>query len=334
MYTTQLACTQLVLWNMLEKHNVDPLPLFKKVQMDPQLMHQAGARYPVKRINALLREVYGKVNDQCFGLAIDSCWHPSHMGTLGYVLIMSKTLRDTMERLLRYHKVVSDTPIGELNEDKLKGTLSFIAIWDGDYSARLPLREDVEIAWLLSILRMNYQKDLAPLSVSFTHPRPDCAGKFYEYFQCSIEFDSEKCSLTLPLDVSEELLPGHTDELLNFSDQMMTRYLKSLSAHNLVTRVKKAIVSYLPSGEATLENVATDLYMSTRSLQRALQQEDTSFHSLLNESRMELAMDYVKDPNMDLTEVAFLLGFSELSSFSRSFKRWTGSSPAKYRKVV
>jgi AraC-like DNA-binding protein len=181
---------------------------------------------------------------------------------------------------------------------------------------------------------MNYQRDLAPLSIDFTHPRPDCAGKLYEYFQCPINFDSDSVRVTLPLEVVDELLPGQSEELASSCDQMMTRYLKSLSEHDLVTRVKKAIVGYLPSGEATLDNVATDLYMSTRTLQRSLQQEDTSFHSLLNESRMELAMDYVKDPKMDLTEVAFLLGFSELSSFSRSFKRWTGDSPAKYRKAA
>jgi AraC-like DNA-binding protein len=246
---------------------------------------------------------------------------------------MSKTLRDTLERLLRYHKILSDSPLGELQEDKLRGTLSLVALYEGK-TARLPFREDSGLAWVVSILRMNYQRDLAPLSVDFTHSRPDCAGKFYEYFQCPINFDAEHTRLTLSLEVAEELLPGSNEELAAFSDQLMARYLNSLSEHDLVTKVKKAIVGHLPSGEATVDKVASDLYMSTRTLQRSLQQKDTSFFALLNEARMELAMQYVSDPNMNLTEVAFLLGFAEQSSFSRSFKRWTGQSPVQHRKAV
>ena len=156
------------------------------------------------------------------------------------------------------------------------------------------------------------------------------------YFSLNVQqyFMGNSTRLTLSLDVADELLPGNNEELAAFSDQLIARYIKSLSEHNLITRVKKAIVGYLPSGEATVDKAALDLYMSTRTLQRSLQQEGSSFHGLLNEARMELAMDYVTDPKMDLTEIAFLLGFSEQSSFSRSFKRWTGKSPAQQRKAA
>jgi AraC-like DNA-binding protein len=334
MYTTKLASGRMPFWNMLEKANIDPLPLFKKAGLDPALMHQANARYSDQRFLALLKEVSKKVNDECFWLTIDSCWHPSHLSTLGYVLLMSKSLRDTLERLIRYHKVLSDSPVGELRESKLRGTLTCVAMFEGGFSARMPAQEDYGLAWAVSLLRMNYEKDFAPISVDFTHPAPDCSHKFYEYFQCPINFDSEYCSLTISVEVADELLPAANQELDAFSDHLMARYLKSLSEHNLVTRVKKSIIEHLPSGEARVDKVASDVYMSTRSLQRALQGEETSFHKLLNEARMELAMDYVADPNMDLTEVAFLLGFSEQSSFSRSFKRWTGNSPAQQRKTV
>ncbi|MEJ2333526.1 MAG: helix-turn-helix transcriptional regulator, partial [Desulfobulbaceae bacterium] len=84
----------------------------------------------------------------------------------------------------------------------------------------------------------------------------------------------------------------------------------------------------------SLDNVASVLCVGTRKLQRMLQQEATSFIALLNETRMELAKKYVLDKSMDMTEIAFLLGFAEQSTFSRSFKRWTGQSPSQYRKAV
>lgn len=113
----------------------------------------------------------------------------------------------------------------------------------------------------------------------------------------------------------------------------MMKYIKSLNEYTLITRVRKSIVEHLPSGLANIEKVASGLNMSTRTLQRMLQQEETSFITILNESRMELALQYVNDPKMDMTEIAFLLGFSEQSSFSRSFKRWTGKSPVLYRRT-
>ena len=130
------------------------------------------------------------------------------------------------------------------------------------------------------------------------------------------------------------VLPSGNEELAAFSDQVMTKYIATLEKNTLVSRVQTIIVEHLPSGNATVENTASELYLSTRNLQRLLQQEGTSFISLLNETRMKMAKQYVQNMAMDLTEVSFLLGFSGLSTFSRSFKRWTGKSPIQYRKVA
>jgi AraC-like DNA-binding protein len=331
---TRLASAQLPLWNALKKHNVDPLPFFHKAQLDPTFMHKPGARYPVQRLKVLHIEVQEQVKDQCFGLSIGNAWHPSHVGILGYALLMSKSLRDTLERLVRFRKVLSESPGAYIHENQHKQTLSLIFENEDDTAEARPMREDAFLAWLMSVLRMNYQQDLSPTSVEFTHARPDCAGKFYEYFQSPIIFESKMCRLNLPLDIVDQTLPSGNEELVAFNDQLISKYLSSLNDPTLFTRVKKAIVEYLPTGNVSVEKVASDLFMSKRSLQRMLQKEDSSFIVLLNEARMELAKQYVADPDMDLTEVSFLLGFSEQSSFSRSFKRWTGTSPAQHRKAA
>ncbi len=114
----------------------------------------------------------------------------------------------------------------------------------------------------------------------------------------------------------------------------MTQYLASSKNTDFRTRVKKIIVEHLPSGDATVENVAAELCFSGRKLQRLLQQENVTFSTLLNETRLDIAKQYVRNKNMDLTEVAFLLGFSEQSSFSRFFKRWTGRLPIQFRQAA
>lgn len=334
MYLTKLASIQLVNWNILEAYNKDPLDVFTRVQLNPQLMHQPGARYSLNKVANLWEQMENVIEDPCFGLAAAKCWHPSNFGTLGYALLMSTCLRTTLERLIRFHRIISDADFGTLSEHRDRKTLVFNLTNKGEkkYS---PAREDAAIAWIMSVLQVNYQRPLSPVSLSFRHGRPlGCAGKYYELFQAPIIFDAPVSGIELSLDNADRVLPSGNKDMAEFNDQAMNKYLLAKNSDPLVARVTKIIVEHLPSGDATIEKAASELYMSKRKLQRLLRDEGTSFIALLNETREDIAKQYVRDKDMNLTEIAFLLGFSEQSTFSRSFKRWTGKSPSSYRKVV
>jgi AraC-like DNA-binding protein len=96
-------------------------------------------------------------------------------------------------------------------------------------------------------------------------------------------------------------------------------------------RVKVALLEHLPSGHVSEEEIAQGLHLSLRTLQRKLRDEGTSYKELLDETRRELATEYIKNPHVSISEITYLLGFSEPSNFSRAFKRWTGSSPSAFR---
>lgn len=147
-------------------------------------------------------------------------------------------------------------------------------------------------------------------------------------------FDAPVSGIELSLDDADRILPSGNKDMAEFNDQAMNKYLLAKDSDPLVSRVTKIIVEHLPSGDATIEKAASELYMSKRKLQRLLHDEGTSFIALLNETREDIAKQYVRDKDMNLTEIAFLLGFSEQSTFSRSFKRWTGKSPSSFRNVV
>lgn len=333
MYLTKLASVQLPVWNVIKKYNQDPEDIFRRARLDPSLMHQPGARYALHKIDILWLEASRKINDPCFGLAVASHWHPSNFGTLGYAMLVSKSLRITLERLIRFHKVISDARYGELLEDRAAGLLT-LNITASDNPDSPPAREDAALSWIMSVLRVNYNQELTPAAVDFTHPKPENSGRYYEYFRSPIRFNARSAAIHLPLDLVDQPLAGHNEQLDDFGEQMMIQYIESLDEQVLTSRVKKSIVERLPSGDATVDKVAAELFLSTRTLQRMLQQEGSSFLQLLNDTRKELAINYVRDKKLGLTEVAFLLGFSELSTFSRSFKRWTGTSPAQFRKAV
>lgn len=334
MQPTTLASMELVLWIILEEYNEDPLPIFSKFQLDPELMYHSGGRYPIFKVIKLWAEAEKVIKDPCFGLIAAEKWHPSNFGTLGYALLMSTSLRETIIRLMRFYRVVIDEPIAEAELTDIGEILVYTLNYKSRENFQIPAREDSLLAWLLSVLRINFQKPFAPLSVHFTHSKPNCAAKFYKLFQCPVYFDSPTTKMEISLEDADRILPSSNKELAAFNDQVMTKYIEINSGASLVTKVKKIIVDHLPSGNATVERTASDLFMSKRKLQRLLQEEGTSFLHLINETRKNIAMQYVKDKEMDLTEIAFLLGFAEQSTFSRSFKRWTGKSPSIYRKTA
>ncbi|SHO47495.1 AraC family transcriptional regulator [Desulfopila aestuarii] len=331
MHLTKLASIQLVNWNILEEYNLDPFTIFTKVQLDPTLMHHPGARYPLSRIADLWEEMEKVIKDPCFGLLAAKRWHPANFGTLGYALLMSTSLRTTLERLIRFHRVISDARFASLYEETAKSALVF-DLSNPDEAPYTAAREDAALAWIMSVLKVNFQRPLSPISVSFTHSRPEeCAGKYYELFQAPIHFDAPAARIELSLNDADRILPSGNKEMLDLKEEVMTGYLEARSEKSLVARVTKCIVEHLPSGDATVEKIASELFVSTRKLQRLLQEEGTSFLTLLNSTRQSIAEQYVQNKNMDLTEIAFLLGFSDQSTFSRSFKRWTGRSPRAFR---
>ena len=108
--------------------------------------------------------------------------------------------------------------------------------------------------------------------------------------------------------------------------------IAALDQDDIITRVKRAIVQFLPSENCTKQRVASELAMSPSALQQKLATLDTSFQDLLNQIRQSLAMDYMEQSRVSITEMSFLLGFSDTSSFTRAFRRWTGKSPRDFRR--
>jgi len=120
-------------------------------------------------------------------------------------------------------------------------------------------------------------------------------------------------------------------QIVLMHDEMLMKYLIEIKKGDIVQQVKSEIVNNLPDGQVTDQVVASALNLSIRSMQRRLKEHKTSFRLLLDGVREKLAKQYIKNPVNRMSDVAFLLGFSEQSAFSRAFKKWTGKSPIEYR---
>ena len=330
-YATNNASLLNVLWNILESYGIEPGPLFWEMDMNPELRKQSGARYRLDSIDNLWRKASEVIGDPCFGLKAAEFWHPSNLGALGYAMLASNTLRTALERLDRYYRFLSDEEFMKLEETQ-EGLIITLLARHNRYE--IPEQNDAALAVMLSMCRVNYIDELAPVSVTFTQPKPSCSARYYEYFRSPVVFEAPTNSLTLPIEAVDKSLPGSNPQLAELNDQIMIEYLANLDQDHITEQVKGIIIDQLPSGNVTDESVARALYMSSRKLQRQLQSAGTTFATLLNKTRQDLAQKYLRDQDTSMTEIAFLLGFSESSAFSRAFKRWVGVSPSEYRKTA
>lgn len=328
MTPTNLLAPKEILWKIIESYGYDPDIVFSRVGLSREMLRKQGARIPQQTVDRLWDEATDLVKDPCLGLRAAEFWHPSHFNALGYAWLASASLREALSRLERYIHVLAQNI--DIHLDDTQEGLTFTLSDALEHAARM----DLCMATIMAMCRLNFGPSLKPVAVRFIHAEPFCGDKYFAFFKGPVYFDAARDSLTLDKEDADQLLPSGNPHLAELNDRIVARYLAVLNNDDIVHRVQTAIIDLLPSGLVSDGKVAQKLYMSVRSLQRKLQQSGTSFRKLLDRTREELARQYICDDAMDLTEIAFLLGFSEHSAFSRAFKRWTGQTPSAMRRGV
>jgi AraC-like DNA-binding protein len=319
------------LWKQLEGYGIDPEPLFREQGIDPELMFDSGARVPLDRYQRLDLKAAEMSGDPFFGLKGADYFRPAHLGALGFAWLASSSLRTAFERLARYSRLIQEKLTVELLEE---GPVFRVRI-----DAQLPvmnarIREEGQLAAIMKMSRIIAGKEFCPAKVCFRQSQPQDTSFHYELFRCPIEFESEHTEFVVQIADLDRRLTGSNDQLAKLNEHIVVKYLAHVEKADIVNRVKAAIIDGLSNGAVTETSVAGELHTTPRNLHRKLQKEGTSFKLLLTDVRKELALQYIQDRSKTLTEISFLLGFSEVSSFSRAFKGWTGRPPSEARQVV
>jgi len=333
MHGSSIATANRVLWRMLERRGVDPKPLFVEAGLDPKGLSNSQVRYPRKNALRLWARTSELVNDPSFGLTIAEVWQPTDFHALGCAFMASTTLRNALNRLVRYHAVVDEAVRYSLVVSEKRAILSY-RIEHGELEEPAIL-EDTHWAVVLNACRRVYDTNLDPLSVTFLHSEPGPAiGKFYGLFRCPMQFGAPVSSLTLPASCLDRQLPASNRELAIAQDRVLSKFTAKLNRDDIVSCTKSTISEWLPSGNFTRELLASELHMSPRSLQRKLAAEGITYRKVVETVRQELAELYLVDSSYTLLEIGYLIGFSEQSAFSRAFKRWTGLTPQEFRSAA
>jgi AraC-like DNA-binding protein len=192
---------------------------------------------------------------------------------------------------------------------------------------------DAVLAMLLIMCRSTYGANFRLRRVSIEHSRPPASEGFEELFAAPVEFGQLENSMWIAPEIMLEPLATANPELVRINNRIVTDYLAQLDRADIGMQVRSKLIEHLPGGHANEADIASSINVSQRSLQRKLKDQGMSFTQLVENTRRELGLQYVRDPQHSFNEIAFLLGFTEPANFSRAFKRWYGKTPTEYRQL-
>lgn len=296
----------------------------------PDLYKQPNRHISLSQYILSMHEAAKSTGNEHFGLWFGEQFQPDGLGAFGFYATTAATLRDALDGMQTYFPVFQRNSVLQLDVRKGICELEY-RLLDGDILDR---RQDAELTlgMLNNVVKSAMGESWAPLGVDFQHPALVDARPHRDAFACDVRFQQtrnvirfrESC-LDTPMSKADSMLNG---VLLGMLQDMAGRPLAPIS---LTKRVKNEIIECLPSGEVSIEQVADRLNLPIRSLQRRLKEENTSFKVLTETVREDLATYYLTYNTLTISEIAYRLGYSEVSAFTRAFLRWKGVNPSQWR---
>lgn len=307
-----------------------PSALLGAAELSPEDLLDPDARLPIASELRLWREAVRLSGDDDLGLHLAEGAQVGDFGGLGFAVRSSKTLVAGYERVIRFLHLVNGEVGLRLFVEGERVRLEHLPP-----SEARPPRQAVEclLGMLVMIGKRNLGDAFFTQAVHFRHAPPARIDTHRRVFGGTLRFAQPRDELILDRQLLAQPLPQAEPELAELLDRHLSQLISALpQGPGFLDRVRSCVAQELRHGEPGLQDVAQRLHMSGRSLQRRLQQEGTTLQELLAGVRRDLAVRHLHDAQESIAEIAFLLGFSEVSTFHRAFKRWTGLTPSAYRR--
>jgi len=284
------------------------------------------------RVATLFNAAARETGDDGFGLRVGSAYDPAALGALAYAVFHAATLGTALRNLGRYiHSHLQDTRVDLLVDgDECRLVFAFPELPEG--------RQGVEsaLALVVQVVRRLVGADWRPRRALFGHPAPRSAALHREIFRAPVGFAAPvDAALVFAAADLEQPVVGADRRLLPIVEQHLDRMLETTTDEDpWLHRVRSLVARTVCDGHPALDRVSRQLGQSERTVQRRLAERGLVWKRLVEDVRRALAFRYLEEPERPLTDVAFLLGYSELSAFHRAFRRWTGSTPLAFRRSV
>jgi AraC-like DNA-binding protein len=312
----------------LEELGLSPVAVLRHAGLPMGLFEQSKIWVTTQEMFALHRAVHELSGDPGIGLKLGSEERIERYDPIAIAALYTRSFRDALARMARYKRLTCPEEIRVIEHGK-ECAVEFV--WLLAEEPEPPSLIDVCFAWVVAIGRRGVGSSINPKRVDFK--RPEANRQLYEdHFACPVRFGARHNTLLFGSDDLAQPFLTHNPDLLEMvAPQLEVELAQQLAQGSLKEQVKGVLKRFLAGQRPRLEDVAVELRVSARTLQRRLLAERITFQNLVEEARRELAQHYLMQSSLELNETAYLLGYEDPNSFFRAFHRWEGTSPGEWR---
>jgi len=326
---TVLSVSTRALLQGCERLHIPTAGLLEQVGLDAGSVADPDARLSASRVNALWTEIYRITSDPDLALHVAESVPFGAYKVFDYVALGSSTVGDGLTQIARYFPLVNDRARFEFDPEE--DPISFELFFNG---LEHPPRPYVEYAFaaIAARSRKRWSFDWPLAGVDFAYPPPPSTAEHVRIFGCKVRFSAPTNRLLVSREAWDAPVRGLEPPLAAVVRELATDRLQQLPRpETFAGEAMVTIETALAKGECDVRRVSRRLGVTTRTLQRSLAGEGTSFAGLVDRVRRAAALNYLAQPDVSLGEISFVLGFSQPSAFNRAFKRWTRTTPQAYR---
>jgi len=311
--------------------DVDRGALLRSLGLDPDDPVDPARMIPDTDYYALLETLAELDPDPVtLPLRVGAAMRCDDYGAFGLAWKSAPDLRGSYARAERYARVLTD--VSTYTVEPVAGGAFLHLHREGRRRLGLRLSNEATIASIAAISRQVSTREFRPLAVHFAHPAPGSAERHERSFGCPVHFASDRDALLVPTDILEAPNRLGDPSISRFFEVHLETVVSGLAdSQRLDRRVLPLISRSLSEGVPRISDVARQLAMSPRTLQRRLADDGRSYQSLVDEARHRLSARLLQETDYSLGEVSFMAGFSDQSAFTRAFRRWEGQTPRAYR---
>lgn len=312
----------------LEELGVRASAVLRRAGLPQGAMDQPRVLLKTEEFFALWRAIGEVSSNPAIGLLLGTETKTERFHPVGLAALSTENFGAAVEQMARYKQLTCPEEILQEKDDE-EWSIQFRWLLADEIEP--PVLNDCCFAWVLSIARHGTGKRLSPLRVEFVQPRPH-AKTMERHFGCRVICGAPRNTIVFRAADAQRPFVTRNAELLGMLAPQFEEELKQQSGDaNFAERVRGAIQQKLTGRRPTIEDIADVLHVSSRSLQRRLQDEGSSFQRVLEEARRQLARHYLNNSVLELNEAAYLLGYEDGNSFVRAFRTWEGVPPARWR---
>lgn len=302
--------------------------------IQPDEIKNQESRIATEKLASLFLYCEKELGRQDISMLVARQYRPGMFHVLGYAMMSSNTLKDALARIVQYKRVVSDACNLMMVEtpEYLGLEMGLMKYADTGRPVLNSVLCEAFLGVMVQLSRELVSHELNPLKITFSTPEPAIGSEYLiELFRCPIEFGCERNAIIFDLSAAQQQLIGGNSLITQAHEKMLDDFLSRIDKSDLTYVIKNKIHEQLPLGAPSQVDIACEMGMSLRNLQRKLNEQGTSYKEILEQTRKKLAMEYILQCHLSISEIGYLVGFSSVGNFNRAFKRWTQCTPSDYR---